>query len=98
MASTLIVGSNDGVIVTYSLSGNTLTKIASNSDTPAASWQTVTSNFIYSVSESGGTDPGSVTAYTITNGILKKISSDTGLPGPVNIAVAENGSMLIAAA
>lgn len=98
MAATLIVGSNDGVILTYSLNGNTLTKIASNSDSPAASWQTVGSNFVYSVGETGGTTPGPITAYKINNGALQKVSSDTGLAGPVSIAVAEGGTMLITAA
>lgn len=98
MAATLLVGSNDGPIVSYSFANNVLTKISSNSDSTAASWQTVTPNFVYSVSETSGTVPGVVTAYSITNGVLKKISSDKGLPGPVNIAVAESGTMLIAAA
>lgn len=98
MAATLIVGSNDGPIVSYSLNGNTLSQISSNSDSTAASWQTITPNFIYSVSETGGTDPGTITAYTISNGVLKKVGSDKGLPGPVSIAVADGGSMLVSAA
>lgn len=97
MAATLIVGSNDGPIVSYSLNGNTLTPIASTNGV-ASSWQTITPNFVFSVSETGGTDPGTITAYTISNGILKKVGSATGLPGPVNIAVAESGSTLISAA
>lgn len=95
---TLYVGSNNGQIFSYSITGSILKQVSVTNDSyPAPSWQTISGDYLYSVSETSGNDPGTITAYRISDGIFSKVSSTAGLPGPVNIAVANGGTMLISA-
>lgn len=99
MAKTLYVGSGAGQIHSYSVANGAFTKISSTNDSfPAPTWQTIYGDYLYSVSESGGNEPGAITAYTIADGKFTKKSVATGLSGPVHIAIVGKGTGLITAA
>jgi len=105
MAATFFVGSYGGEILTVSFDEKTqaLTNVSSTSDSsPAPSWQEVGQNgtVLYTVEETAHDDAtlGAVTSYKILDGgKLEKITSATGLSGPVSLGISPDGKTIFTA-
>jgi len=101
-ARTLFVGNSQsfgqGSITAYSFdeSSKSLQELSRSFESdPSPTWQTIYGSILYSVSE---TNNGKITAYRIgSRKNLSKISSANAQNGPVSIAVAKGGSLLITA-
>jgi 6-phosphogluconolactonase (cycloisomerase 2 family) len=102
VARTLFLGSSEGSITAYNFdeSSNQLTELFRTWESaPAPTWQTIYGNILYSVSETSTQMKGVVTAYKIEEDRrLTKKEGAEGLSGPVSIAVANEGMLLIVAA
>lgn len=101
MGKTLYVGTAVAEVLSYSFdaySASFAPISATNDSFPSPTWQSFDGDIMYSVSESGGTTPGAITSYTVENGTFTKIDQETGLTGPVHIAVTKNKKGLITAA
>jgi 6-phosphogluconolactonase (cycloisomerase 2 family) len=101
-ARTLYVGSGLGTITAYDFdeSSAPLKQLFQTSDSsPSPSWQSIFGGYLYSVSETSGTTDGVIMAYKIeSDKKLTKKGSAKSLAGPVSIAVAKEGKLLVSAA
>jgi DNA-binding beta-propeller fold protein YncE len=103
VAAVFFVGTYSGTIASVDLNEYTgALKLLSSVDAPASSWQGLspTTNILYSIEENIPTDSkkGGVTSYSIcSNGTLIKISTATGLVGPVSLGISQDGTTIFTA-
>ncbi|CUS12916.1 unnamed protein product [Tuber aestivum] len=101
---TLFVGSGKGTIKSYEFDETAnaqglMKELASTAESsPAATWQTIFGDLLYSVSETSVPVDGVVTAYQIgpDKKLIKK-GSAKGTPSPVSLGVGKGGKLVISA-
>ncbi|KAF8243750.1 putative isomerase YbhE [Wilcoxina mikolae CBS 423.85] len=102
-AALFFVGTYSGEIASVNLDEYTgALKLLSYVNAPSSSWQGLspTSNILYSIEENLPTNSnkGGVTSYSICpNGTLAKLSTASGLVGPVSLSISHDGATIFTA-
>ncbi|KAL1955649.1 hypothetical protein VTO42DRAFT_8194 [Malbranchea cinnamomea] len=105
-ADLFVVGSYGGTIDTFSFDTDTAAIAGplsfTNDSFPAPSWQEISADkkFLYTIEErtKGDASKGAVTSYAVgKDGALTKVSTATGLSGPVSLAVSHDGKLIFTA-